>query len=171
MVVGLDFKADQADFDGCYETSKTILKVTTVETAFACFLDNQSLYSECVTPIHITEYNHTMTARIFHSLLAMIAFSTNNELAIYVEYLKVENMIHRAPFPGQVHTKPEERERLLIYGKVISRAIEELISIVSPATFLSWVRDESKDKPRTKSSNLNSRSERFIQAIKYECGY
>ncbi|TWT60683.1 hypothetical protein Pan54_13970 [Rubinisphaera italica] len=167
MVVGLDFKADQADLDGCYGTSKTILKVTTVETNIACFLDNQSLYNECIRLFHITEYNHTMTAKIFHPLLAMIASSTNNELAKYVEYLKVENKILRARIPGQIHTKQEERERLLKYGKVIGRAIEELISIVSPAKFLRWVRDESEPKP--KSPNLNSRSERFIQTIKYEC--
>ncbi|MBV09098.1 MAG: hypothetical protein CMN21_07755 [Rubinisphaera sp.] len=55
---------------------------------------------------------HTMTTRIIHPLLAMIASSTNNELAKYFEYLKVENKIIRARIPGQIHTKPEERGRL-----------------------------------------------------------
>ncbi|WP_296454815.1 hypothetical protein [Rubinisphaera sp.] len=53
-----------------------------------------------------------MTTRIIHPLLAMIASSTNNELAKYFEYLKVENKIIRARIPGQIHTKPEERGRL-----------------------------------------------------------
>ena len=76
-----------------------------------------------------------MTAKIFHPLLAMIASATNNELAKYVEFLKEENKILRARVPGQIHTKPEERTRLLKLGKAIGRAIEELITMVSPATF------------------------------------
>ncbi|WP_339749979.1 integrase core domain-containing protein [uncultured Rubinisphaera sp.] len=106
-----------------------------------------------------------MTAKIFHPLLAMIASSTNNELANYVEYLKIENKILRARIPGQIHTKPEERERLLKYGKVIGRAIEELITIVSPATFLRWIRDESEDKPKTKNPKGGQRKPREIREL------
>ena len=72
--------------------------------------------------------------KIFHPLLAMIASATNNELAKYIEYFKEENKFLRARIPGQIHTKPQERERLLKYGKVIGRAIEELITIVSPSS-------------------------------------
>ena len=71
----------------------------------------------------------------------MIASATNNELAKYVEYLKEENKILRARIPSQIHTKPEERSRLLKFGKVIGRAIEELMTIVTPATFYRWVRE------------------------------
>ena len=74
-------------------------------------------------------------SQIFHPLLALIASATNNELAKYVEYLKEENKILRARIPGQIHTRAAERERLLKFGKVIGRAIEELITIVSPSTF------------------------------------
>lgn len=80
--------------------------------------------------------------RIFHPLLALIASATDRELAKYVEYLKEENKILRARIPGQVHTRRHERERLLKFGKVIGRAIEELITIVSPATFYRWLREE-----------------------------
>jgi putative transposase len=86
---------------------------------------------------------------IFHPLLALIASATDRQLAKYVEYLKEENKILRARIPGQVHTKPEERERLLKYGKAIGRAIEELITIVTPGTFYRWVRDEKKGKRRS----------------------
>ena len=85
---------------------------------------------------------------IFHPLLALIASATNNELAKYVEYLKEENKILRARIPGQIHTKPEERERLLKFGKVIGRAIEELMTVVSPSTFYRWVREEKNGKPK-----------------------
>jgi putative transposase len=62
-------------------------------------------------------------ARIFHPLLALIASVTDRELARYVEYLKEENKILRARIPGQIHTRPSERERLLKLGKAIGRAI------------------------------------------------
>ena len=58
---------------------------------------------------------------IFHPLQALIASATDSELAKYVEYLKEENRILRARIPGQIHTKPQERERLLKLGKVIGR--------------------------------------------------
>ena len=70
--------------------------------------------------------------QIFHPLLALIASATNTDLTKYVEYLKEENKILRARIPGQIHTKLEERSRLLKFGKVIGRAIEELMAIVSP---------------------------------------
>lgn len=72
--------------------------------------------------------------RLFHPLLALIASATDRDLARYIEYLKEENKILRARIPGQVHTKPEERRRLLKFGKAIGKAIEELITIVTPAT-------------------------------------
>ena len=67
--------------------------------------------------------------RIFHPLLALIASATDRELARYVEFLKEENKILRARIPGEIHTKPEERKRLIKYGKALGRAIEELISM------------------------------------------
>ena len=83
-----------------------------------------------------------MTTRLFHPLLALIASASDRELARYIEYLKEENKILRARIPGQVHTRPEERKRLLKFGKAIGRAIEELITIVKPSTFYRWIRDE-----------------------------
>lgn len=83
---------------------------------------------------------------IFHPLLALIASATDRELAKYVEYLKEENKILRARIPGQIHTRPEERERLLKYGKKVGRAIEELIGIVTPATFYRWCREKKGTK-------------------------
>jgi putative transposase len=83
-----------------------------------------------------------VTAKCFHPLLALIASSTESELAKYVEYLKEENRILRDRLPNEVHTRKSERERLLKLGKLIGRAIEELITIVTPATFYRWVREE-----------------------------
>ena len=72
-----------------------------------------------------------MSAKIFHPLLALIASASNNELARYVEFLKEENKILRARVPGQIHTKPGERSRLVKLGKALGQAIEELITLVT----------------------------------------
>ena len=97
-------------------------------------------------------------------LLALIASATDRELAKYVEYLKDENKILRARIPGQIHTRPEERERLLKFGKAIGRAIEELISIVTPATFYRWCRYE-KGETKTKNPKGGQRKPKEIRAL------
>lgn len=101
--------------------------------------------------------------RLFHPLLALIASATDRDLARYIEYLKQENKILRARIPGQVHTKPEERRRLLKYGKALGKAIEELITIVTPATFYRWIRDESEEpRKRRKGGQRKSREIREL---------
>jgi putative transposase len=107
-------------------------------------------------------------SQIFHPLLSLIASATNNELAKYVEYLKEENKILRARIPGQIHTKPAERERLLKFGKVIGRAIEELMTVVSPSTFYRWVRDEKNGKPKPKNPKGGQRKPRDIRKLVVE---
>jgi hypothetical protein len=47
-------------------------------------------------------FDNTMTTKIFHPLLAMIASATDRELAKQVQYLKEENKILRARIPGQI---------------------------------------------------------------------
>ena len=67
----------------------------------------------------ITSYEDSLTAKIFHPLLSMIASASNNELARYVEFLKEENKILRSRIPGQIHTKPDERSRLVKLVKAL----------------------------------------------------
>ena len=50
--------------------------------------------------------------------------------------------------PGQVHTKPDERSRLIKLGKALGHAIEELITLVAPSTFFRWCRDEHSGKKK-----------------------
>ena len=109
-----------------------------------------------------------MTAKLFHPLLALIASATDRELAKYVDYLKAENKILRARIPGQIHTRPAERERLLKFGKVLGKAIEELMTIVSPATFYRWVRDEKASKPKTTNPKGGQRKPRDVRALVIE---
>ena len=83
-------------------------------------------------------------------------------------FLKAENKILRARIPGQIHTRPAERERLLKFGKAIGRAIEELMTIVSPATFYRWVRDEKTSKPKAKNPKGGQRKPRDVRALVIE---
>jgi len=103
-------------------------------------------------------------AKIFHPLLALIASGTDRELAKYVQYLKEENKILRARLGDEVHTKPEERKRLIQFGKALGRAIEELITIVSPSTFYRWVRDEQSGK-KPKNAKGGQRKPREIREL------
>lgn len=106
-------------------------------------------------------------SEIFHPLLALIASATDSELAKYVQFLKEENRILRDRLGAQVHTKPAERERLLKFGKAIGRAIEELITIVSPATFYRWVREEKNGK-KTEKPKGGQRKPREVRELVIE---
>ncbi len=108
-----------------------------------------------------------MTAKIFHPLLALIASATSNELAKYIEFLKEENKILRARLPDQIHTKPEERSRLVKLGKAIGQAVEELLTIVSPSTFYRWCREDGRSKQR-KSPRAGQRKSREIREFVVE---
>ena len=115
-----------------------------------------------------------MTTKIWHPLLALIASGTDKELARYVEFLKEENKILRARVPGQIHTKPDERSRLVKLGKALGRAVEELITIVSPQTFFRWCREEQsgKKKPNPKGGQRKSREIReFVIEIAKTTGF
>jgi putative transposase len=103
--------------------------------------------------------------KIFHPLLALIASATDRELAKYVEYLKHENKILRARLPKQIHTTAKERKTLLKYGKGIGRAIEELISIVGPAAFYRWVREDKNGKPKPKNPKGGQRKPKELREL------
>ncbi|MEO2007609.1 MAG: DDE-type integrase/transposase/recombinase [Pirellulaceae bacterium] len=81
------------------------------------------------------------------------------------QLLKHENKIMRARLPKQVHTTHEERSTLLKYGNVIGRAIEELISIVSPTTFYNWVRNEKNGKPKPKNPKGGQRKPKELREL------
>lgn len=102
---------------------------------------------------------------IFHPLLALIASVTDRELARYVEFLKEENKILRSRVPGQIHTKPHERERLLKLGKPLGRAIEELLTIISPSTFYRWLRDAGQGASQPKTPKGGRRKPKEVREL------
>lgn len=132
-----------------------------------------ALFSECVRlrcsanvsdSTRITSCDNSMTAKIFHPLLSMIASASDSEMARYVEFLKEENKILRARVPGQIHTKPDERSRLVKLGKALGQAVEELITLVAPSTFYRWCHEEKsgKKKPNPKGGQRKPRELREL---------
>ena len=121
-------------------------------------------YEECDLLLHHSNQHRTEVTKVFHPLLALIASAADKELAKYVQYLKEENSILRARVPGQFHTKPAERERLLRFGKPVGRAIEELMTVVSPKTFYRWVFEEGRDS-RHKNPKGGQRKPREIREL------
>ncbi|WP_339749403.1 hypothetical protein [uncultured Rubinisphaera sp.] len=89
-------------------------------------------------------------------------------MAKYAEYLKAENQILRARIPGQIHTTANERQKLIKLGKGIGRAVEELITIVTPTTFFRWLRDEKGSKSKTKNPKIGQRKPRELRELVIE---
>jgi putative transposase len=85
-------------------------------------------------------------ASLFRSLLLVIAGSTQRELGRQVRYLKVENEILRSKLPARLVVTLKERQRLLKFGVKLGRAIRQLVTIVSPDTFLRWTREDKRAK-------------------------
>ena len=81
---------------------------------------------------------------LFRSLLLVIAGSTQRELARQVRYLQVENEILRSKLPARITVTPKERQRLVKFGAKIGKALHQLVTIVTPGTFLRWIREEKR---------------------------
>jgi putative transposase len=79
--------------------------------------------------------------------MVLLAKATDRELARMVSYLKEENRILRARLPEQINTTPRERERLLRFGRHLGKAVYSVVTIVTPGTFLRWLREEQEAKP------------------------
>jgi putative transposase len=77
--------------------------------------------------------------RFFRPLLLLIARLTDRELAAVVQYLKAENDVLRSKLPKVVKVTPQERQRLVKFGRPLGSAIRHLITIVSPRTFMRWL--------------------------------
>ncbi len=82
--------------------------------------------------------------QLFHPLLTLIATASDSLLTKYVLYLKNENWILRDRIPGELNTKPPERAQLLKYGQPLGKAINELITIVTPGPFIAGYAKRNK---------------------------
>jgi putative transposase len=74
-------------------------------------------------------------------LLAYITGSVDQELLRRNEYLVTENRLLRQQLRGRVRLTDAERRSLAAIGKQLSKqALEEIATIVTPATILAWYR-------------------------------
>lgn len=85
---------------------------------------------------------------VFRSFLLMLATATDRALARQVQFLKIENQILRGKLPKRITVTPQERQRLIKYGRPLGAAIKHLIGIVSPRTFLRWLGAEQPSAPK-----------------------
>ncbi len=84
---------------------------------------------------------------LLQSFLLLLSTATDKELGRMVEFLKEEN---RIKLPKRITVTPQERRRLVRLGQKLGAKVRDLISIVSPRTFLRWLHD---DKPSRKKSS------------------
>lgn len=81
---------------------------------------------------------------LFRSLLLVIADSTQRELGRQIRYLKVENEILRSKLPARITVTSKERQRLVKFGARLGKALHQLVTIVTPSTFLRWIREDKR---------------------------
>ena len=106
-----------------------------------------------------------MKPLFFHSFFQLLATASDKVLARYLQYLKSENQTLRAKLPKRLTITPEERRRLVKFGKPLGPAIKELISIVSPRTFARWVSGETRTN-RTRQGQPKRGRPRTAEALR-----
>ena len=99
--------------------------------------------------------------------------ASDHALARYVRYLQEENRSLRDRIPGQIHTRPHERARLLKFGRCLGHAIDELVTIVTPGTFRRWMREEDRGvvKKPTGRPRKSAVLRELVVRIAKETGY
>lgn len=80
----------------------------------------------------------------FPPLFKTLLGASERQLIDRIQFLKAENEILRNRLPKHIKVTPGERARLLRLGKPLGSAIRDLISTVTPRTFLRWVNGEGK---------------------------
>ena len=102
---------------------------------------------------------------LYTAMMVLLAKATDRGLARIVSYLKEENRILRARLPEHINTTPRERERLLRFGRNLGTAIYSVVTIVSPRTFLRWLQEERKARPRRRG---RARTAEVMKKLIYE---
>jgi putative transposase len=95
---------------------------------------------------------------IFYPLLILLANLTDkavaHQLKILVrklQFVMAQNEQLRARLPKCVVVTPRERRRLIRLGKPLGTAVKDIITIVTPTTFLRWLREEKAGKKQGKA--------------------
>jgi hypothetical protein len=99
-------------------------------------------------------------ARLLAALLSSLSGGTKAQLVRENRFLKVENEVLRSKLKDRVVVSPEDRARLVSFGREAGPAIDKLISIVQPETFKRWLRMTPGD---------NAHAEAWVASLKREC--
>jgi hypothetical protein len=91
-----------------------------------------------------------------NALLLLLALATDKALARYVQFLKVENHILRSKLPRVVKVTPQERRRLVKFGRPLGSALKELTQLPQFDAFF----DDFSHILRRKSLSFLARSGR-----------
>ncbi len=91
-------------------------------------------------------------SHLLHPLFSLLASITRQELARQVAYLKEENKILRSRLPERLVATPQEKQRLLRFGRKLGQQLKELISIVTYQSFLRWAREAEAAHTTTKAT-------------------
>ena len=102
---------------------------------------------------------------VYTSLMLVIAGASQKELARQVSYLKAENQILRSRLPKRVILTEREKNRLIRFAKNLGSALNELATIVHPATIRRWIREASDRKSKKPSKAGRPRTAEQIEKL------
>jgi putative transposase len=104
---------------------------------------------------------------LYHSLLLLIAGSTQKELAAQIRYLKIENDVLRSKLPDRVSVTDRERNRLVKFAAKLGRALNELVTIVHPNTMRRWISEAGQAKKRKPAKKGRPKTEEQIRELRH----
>jgi putative transposase len=106
-------------------------------------------------------------SRIFHPLFYILFSPSKQELIRDVHFLKAQTQRLRNRLPKKIRTTPEERRELVKAAQGISKeTLRELVSIVTPATFMQWMNADNKPKSNKKPSSRKPGRPRTAEDIR-----
>jgi putative transposase len=102
---------------------------------------------------------------LYHSLLLLIAGSTQKELAAQIRYLKIENEVLRSKLPDRVSVSDRERTRLVKFASKLGKALNELVTIVNPKTMRRWISEAGQARKRKRVKKGRPKTEEQIREL------
>ena len=103
--------------------------------------------------------------RFINPLLFWAAQSRRADLIRQIQFLKIENEILRSKLPKHIRMTRQQRSRLLRFGEPLGRAINQVISIITPGTFLRWLRGKRGSKPQGTRTPGRPRTPQDIETL------
>jgi putative transposase len=83
-------------------------------------------------------------ARIFNSIMLVLAKATSANLRRQILFLKAENEALREGLPKGFRVSAKHKAKLVKLGKPLGTALASIITVVTYRTFLNWCRQTSK---------------------------